>query len=109
MRQAADQRGHPRHLLRPRLSRPERPARSVLEPGRNPHAPYRVVADSAAPVGAGEGLAGVSTAAGSTRNDTLIAGCGRVGIEAVDGSRTAQTTAMMTHRRDEPPTGTQRR
>ncbi|TMC31689.1 MAG: dCMP deaminase family protein [Chloroflexi bacterium] len=44
----------------------------------------------------------------STRNDTLIAGCGRTGTIAVEGRRTAQTTAATTQRRQEPPMEAQR-
>src|SRR5207253_7024191 len=103
----ADQRRHSRHLLCPRVPGRERLARPLLEPGRNPDAPYCVVADPATFVGAGEGLA-ASSAAGSTTKDTLIAGRGRAGSVAADGSRTAHRSAATSQRRQEPPTHTQR-
>src|SRR2546421_1478538 len=108
MRQAADQRRHPRHLLRPWLSRPERAARSVSKPGGDTDPRYRLVEDSTAFVGAIEGLAEGSTAAGSTTKDTLTAGCERTGIVAADGRRTPQMTAPTTHARHEPPMVEQR-
>src|SRR2546421_2869098 len=108
MRQAADQRRHPRHLLRPWLSRPERAARSVSKPGGDTDPRYRLVEDSTALVGAIEGLAEGSTAAGSTTKDTLTAGCERTGIVAADGRRTPQMTAPTTHARHEPPMREQR-
>src|SRR5205823_769494 len=69
---------------------------------------YRVVADPAASVGAGEGLTGASSAAGSTIKDTLNAGLGRDGSAAADGKRTAQATAVTSQRRHEAPTQEQR-
>src|SRR6202022_1149509 len=108
MREAADQRRHSQHLLRPWLSGLERPARSLPESGRDPDPPYRVVTDPTAPVGTGQGLAEASTAAGSPSKETLSAGWGRAGRAAADGSRTAHAIAATAQRRQEVPTQEQR-
>jgi len=67
-----------------------------------------MVADPAALVGAGEGLAEASTAAGSTKKETLNAGWGREGSAAVDGSSTAHAMAAISQRRQDAPTEEQR-
>src|SRR5205823_12069249 len=97
----------PIYLLRAWVPGPERLARPVLKPGRNRDAPYCVVANPATSVGAGEGLAS-STTAGSTTKDTLIAGLGRAGRLAADGSKTAHRRAAISQRRQESPTQAQR-
>src|SRR5436309_9141902 len=102
MRQALDQRRDPRHLLRARLSRPQRLARSLSKSGRNSNPRSRVGEDSAASVGAVEGIGGASTAAGSTTNETLIAGRARGGMAAAEESITPQKTAATTQARHDP-------
>jgi hypothetical protein len=63
-----------------------------------------MVEDPAASVGASEGVAEGSTAAGSTMNEMRSAGCGRAGIVAVEGSSTAHATTDIIQRRQEVPT-----
>jgi hypothetical protein len=63
-----------------------------------------MVEDPAASVGVGEGLAEGATAAGSTINEMLNAGCGRAGMAAADGSSTAQATTDISQRRHVVPT-----
>jgi hypothetical protein len=67
-----------------------------------------VVADPAPPIGAGEGLAEASTAAGSTKKETLNEGWGRDGSAAADGSKTAHAMAVSSQRRQDAPTEEQR-
>lgn len=63
-----------------------------------------MVEDPAPSVGVVEGVGEGSTAAGSTINEMLSAGCGRAGMIALDVNSTAQATADIVQRRHEVPT-----
>ena len=92
VRQAVDQRRHPHHLLRARVSRRQRPAGPLSEPGGDPNASDPLVTNSAPSVDAGKGVA-ATTGSASTTKEMLIFGCGcGIGTEAA-GKRTAQANS----------------